>query len=184
MALKAFFRVAGTVFYLLLVSNAKSRQIESLFRGPVLVHPLTPTPSLEPSSGQLWTVAWQEKSQSYVLSPSPDPSLYDLMLAHGTLSNDSVHRSGWWQLAIDTDRGSIDIERPPERQKSSKNDTSHEESLESKQRLKSQPTDEEVWDLRRWYAAGLLEGYMSAPLVAEYAQNAKHSLFGANHYPR
>ena len=44
--------------------------------------------------------------------------------------------------------------------------------------------EDAAWMLRQWYAAGLNEGYLTALLIAEYAYNAKHSLFGAHHYPR
>lgn len=104
------------------------------------------------------------------------------MLAHGTLSNASVDVSGWWQLAIST----TDIDIDGLEDKNGNLGRSNDKTAVPPHVFEMESNEEEdaAWMLRRWYAAGLLEGYLTAPLIAEYAYNAKHSLFGAHHYPR
>ena len=107
------------------------------------------------------------------------------MLAHGTLSDASVDVSGWWQLAINTD---IDLDghegKGAEYKKGNLGRSGDKTAVPMHFRKESNEDEDAAWILRRWYAAGLLEGYLTAPLIAEYAYNAKHSLFGAHHYPR
>ena len=105
-----------------------------------------------------------------------------------------MDRSGWWQLAITTD---IDLDghegEDAEYNKKDHLGRSYDKTIlpthfgyENNDDDYNDDNDDNdaAWMLRRWYAAGLLEGYVTAPLMAEYALNAKHSLFGAHHYPR
>lgn len=172
------------LLFLPLSSIAETNQgvVESFYRAPLDVLPSSPPlPPHLPPAGRLWTVAWQDDAQGYTLSSSsPSISPEKRLLAHGTLLDASVDVSGWWQLAISTTdlvgaeykNGNLgrnnDKTAMPPRVFGEENDDD----------------EEAAWMLRRWYAAGLLEGYLTAPLIAEYAYNAKHSLFGAHHYPR
>lgn len=184
-----------------LSSVAKGEQgvVESLYCAPLVVLPPSPPlPPHLPPVGRLWTVAWQGETQGYILSSTPssmDPKRR--LLAQGLISNASVNHSGWWQLAIRTDID-LDDHKDEGAEYKEKGDLgrSHDKTIG----LRHQNRDDDnnnngkddgkddnehaAWILRRWYAAGLLEGYVTAPLMAEYALNAKHSLFGAHHYPR
>lgn len=153
--------------------------VEALFCAPLVVLPPSrPLPPHLPPAGHVWTVAWQDEAQGYTLSSSPSTFPKKRLLAHGTISDASVDRFGWWQLALDMLTTDLDLDGHEDKGAEYKkgnlgrsNDNAYED-------------EDAAWMLRRWYSAGLLEGYLTAPLIAEYAYNAKHSLFGAHHYPR
>lgn len=181
--------LAATCFLLPAFTIAESDKdvIESLFRGPLSVlSPSPPPPPHLPPAGHLWTVVWRDEAQGYKLSSSSSASSTgSRTLAHGTLSNASVDQSGWWQLAIST---ALDLDKDEAKGRAYKTGKRGRKSdipdMPAHFAEKKREDEDIAWMLRRWYAAGLLEGYLTAPLIAEYALNAKHSLFGAHHYPR
>lgn len=172
----------------IIAAEGEQGVVEALYRGPLLVLPPSPPSSPHlPPAGHLWTVTWQDDAQGYKLSSSSLPlSTGGRMLAHGTLSDASVDVSGWWQLAIATSDLDLDqVEGKGRGHKTGKRERSHGRIATSTRFEKENDEDDDTaWMLRRWYSAGLLEGYVTAPLIAEYALNAKHSLFDAHHFPR